>query len=70
VGVPTIISSSLKATVRLLGEYALPVHSLEDIPKIIKTYDYSKKYRLNPAHLWEYYQPKIKAAYEKASEYY
>jgi hypothetical protein len=70
VGVPTIISSSLKATIKLLDEYALPVDSLEDIPTIIKTYDYSKKYRLNPAHLWEYYQPKIKAAYEKASEYY
>ncbi len=66
VGVPTIISSSLKATIRLLGEYALPVHSLEDIPKAIKTYDYSRKYRFNPAHIWEYYQPKIKAVYEEA----
>ena len=66
VGVPTIISSSLKATIRLLGEYALPAHSLEDIPKVIETYDYSRKYYLNPAHIWEYYQPKIKVAYEEA----
>lgn len=69
VGVPTIISSSLKATIRLLGEYALPVNSLEDIPKIIKTHNYSRKYRLTPAHLLEYYQSKIKAAYEEALRY-
>lgn len=66
VGVPTIISSSLKATIKLLGEYAIPVHSLEDVPKVIKNYDYSRKYRLNPAHIWKYYQPRIRAAYEGA----
>lgn len=65
VGIPTIISSSLKATIRLLGEYALPVHSLEDILKVIKTHNYSRKYCLDPAHIWEFYQPKIIAAYEK-----
>jgi len=65
VGVPTIISSSLKATIGLLGEYALPVYSLEDIPKVVKTYDHSRKYRLNPTHIWECYQPKIRTAYEK-----
>lgn len=66
VGIPTIISSSLKATIRLLGEYALPVHSLDDIPKLIKTHNYSRKYRPDPAHIWEYYQPKIMAAYEES----
>jgi len=66
VGVPTIISLSLKATIKLLGDHALPVHSLEDIPKVIETYDHSRKYHFNPAHIWEYYQPKIRAAYEEA----
>ncbi len=65
VGVPTIISSSLKATIKLLGEYALPVRSLEEIPRVIKTYDHFTKYRPNPTHTWECFQPKIRAAYEK-----
>lgn len=64
VGVPTIISSSLKATADLLGEYALRVNSLSEIPEVIKSHDFSKQYSLNPAHLWEKYEPRIKAAYE------
>lgn len=64
VGVPTIISSSLKATINLLGEYAVPVNSLEEIPSVIKTFVHSTKYKPNPAHLWEYHQPKIRKAYE------
>jgi len=68
VGVPTIISSSLTSTIKLLGEYALSVRSLEEIPKIIKNYDHSRNYRLNPAHIWEHYQPKIKEAYKAALE--
>jgi hypothetical protein len=64
VGVPTIISSSLKATIDLLGDYALPVNSINEIPELIRGYDYSKKYALNPAHLWEYYESRIKTAYE------
>jgi hypothetical protein len=64
VGVPTIISSSLKATVNLLGDYALPVRSLSEIPEVIRNYDYSRKYTLNNTHLWEFYEPKIKTAYE------
>lgn len=66
VGVPTIISSSLKATVNLLGEYALQVSSLAEIPSVIRNYDFSKHYPLNPAHLWEFYEPRIKAVYEFA----
>jgi hypothetical protein len=66
VGVPTIISSSLEATINLLGDFALPVNCKEDIPKVIKNYDYSTKYAQNPAHIWEYYQPKIKKVYENA----
>ena len=64
VGVPTIISSSLKATIDLLGDYALPVESLNEIPGVIKNYDYFKDLLLNPAHLWEYYVPQIRAAYD------
>jgi len=64
VGVPTIISSSLKATVSLLGELALSVDSINEIPDIIRNYDYSKKYSFDPAHLWEYYESRIKRAYE------
>ncbi len=70
VGIPTIISSSLKATIDLLGDYALPVNSLEEIPQMIETYNASKEYSLNPAHLWEYYEPQIEAAYEHAIDYY
>jgi hypothetical protein len=64
VGVPTIITSTFAATINLLGDYALPANSLNEIPGIIKNYDYSKKYSLNPAHLWEFYEPKIKKVYE------
>lgn len=64
VGVPTIISSTLKATIRLLGEYALPINSLNEIPKTIKTHDFAKKYHFSPAHIWEYYMPRIKDAYK------
>jgi len=65
VGVPTIISSSLKATIKLLGEYAIPIDTLKDIPEAIKNHDLSRKYKLDPAHLWEHYQPNIKTAYEE-----
>lgn len=67
VGVPTIISSSLSATINLLGEYALVVNQLEDIPYIIKNYDYSKKYSPREDHLWEFYEPAIKKAYDKVN---
>ena len=63
VGVPTIISSSLKTTIELLGEYAIPVDTLKEIPEAIENH-LSKKYTLNPAHLWEYYGERIKDAYE------
>ena len=64
VGVPTIISSSLSATINLLGEYALVVDHLEDIPNIIKNYDYSKEYSLREDHFWEFYDSAIKKAYD------
>jgi hypothetical protein len=67
VGVPTIISSSLKTTIKLLGEYALTVESLEEIPKTIKDFDFSAKYHLNEAHLWEHYQHKIEEAYRETA---
>jgi len=67
VGVPTIITSSLSATVNLLGEYALVVNQLEDIPTIIQNYDYSKEYSLRQDHLWEFYVSAIKKAYGKVN---
>jgi hypothetical protein len=69
-GVPTIISSSLKATIKLLGDYALPVDKLSDIPDLIKSYDFSKEYSLNRAHLWEYYEPQIQDAYSYALKHF
>ncbi|UCG45369.1 MAG: hypothetical protein JSV58_00905, partial [Candidatus Bathyarchaeota archaeon] len=65
VGVPTIISSSLKATIKLLGEYAHPVNSLRNIPTAINAYS-PREYLLNSAHIWEHYQQEIKDAYEEA----
>ena len=67
VGVPTIISSSLSATINLLGEYALVVDKLEDILDIIENYDYTKKYSLREDHLWEFYESAIKKAYDKVN---
>ena len=65
VGVPTIITSSLSSTINLLGEYALVVDKLEEIPNIIKNYDFSRKYSLHEDHLWEFYGSAIKKAYNK-----
>lgn len=64
-GVPTMISSSLKATIELLGEYAIPVDTLKEMPEAIENH-LSRKYTLNPAHLWEYYGDRIRDAYEDA----
>jgi len=63
VGVPTIISSSLTATIQLLGKYALIVNKLIEIPEIIKNYDFPEL-GLAPEHLWEHYEPAIKELYE------
>jgi hypothetical protein len=65
VGVPTIITSSLSATIDLLGEYALVVDQLEEIPNIIKNYDFSRKYSLRKEHLWEFYESAIEKAYDE-----
>jgi len=62
VGIPTIISSSLTATINLLGSYAIPVSNLEEIPKIIKHYE-PVSLPLQENHLWEYYESNIKKAY-------
>lgn len=63
VGVPTIISSSLTATIDLLGEFAIPVDSLSDIKDVIKQnvtvdVDYPKK-----EHLLDFYAPQLKEIY-------
>jgi len=65
VGVPTIVTSSLSATINLLGEYALVVNKLEDISNVIRNYDFSRKYSLREDHLWEFYDSVIKKAYDK-----
>ena len=63
VGVPTIIASSLSATIDLLGEYALVVNCLEDIPEVIQKSGFYTNFTLNPKHLWEYYEKEIQKAY-------
>jgi len=63
VGVPTIVSSSLESTIELLGDYALVVHNLEEIPSVINSSDQSGKHDLNPVHMWEYHIPEIKKIY-------
>jgi len=67
VGVPTIVTSSLSATINLLGEYALVVNKLEDIPNIIRNYDFNRKYSLREDHLWEFYDSTIKKAYDNVN---
>ncbi len=62
VGVPTIISSALTATISLLGEYALPVNSLNGIAQCIENYT-PKNYQLNEKHLWEHYEPNLHHLY-------
>jgi hypothetical protein len=63
VGVPTIISSSLTATIDLLGKYALVVRSLEDIPAVIEKSKTYSAFTLDPNHLWESYESEIQEAY-------
>jgi hypothetical protein len=62
VGVPTIISDSLTATIDLLGEYALPVSRLEDIPEVIESYQ-ATDLPLYHEHLWEFYSSAMEKAY-------
>lgn len=63
VGVPTIVSSSLESTIELLGDYALVVHNLEEIPSVINSPEWADEHGLNPAHIWEYHVPEIKKIY-------
>ncbi|KON31928.1 MAG: hypothetical protein AC479_08140 [miscellaneous Crenarchaeota group-6 archaeon AD8-1] len=66
-GIPTIISASLVDTVNLLGEYALPVMTIRDIPLVMKSYlENPRKLILNPTHFWEYYEKNIFSAYQEA----
>lgn len=65
VGVPTIISSSLTATTDLLGEYAIPVQKMEEIPAAIEKAKNHTDLPLDPKHLWEFYEPEIKKAYQE-----
>lgn len=60
-GIPTIITSSLKATIDLLGDFALIVDCLNDIPTVIK---YAKFVGLRQEHLWECYENNISKAYK------
>lgn len=64
VGVPTIISSSLLATIDLLQEYAFPVDNARDIYAVVENFSY-RPFRLHPEHLWEYYESAIKNAYNQ-----
>ena len=64
VGTPTIISDSLTATIELLGEFAIPVNSLEDVKEAVQSEQWKHKYSYpKPSHIFEHYSPKIKEAY-------
>lgn len=63
VGVPTIVSSSLKSTIELLGDYALVVDDLDEIPSVMNSFERLEKGQLNPRHTWEHYFPEIKNVY-------
>jgi len=64
VGTSTIISSSLTATIELLGEFALPVNSLEDVKEVVQSERWKHKHSYpKPSHIFEYYAPKIKESY-------
>lgn len=65
-GLPTIISSSLISTIALLKDYALVVDSIEEIPDTIKNYNPPKIHRIYEDHYWEYYEKRIKSAYNTA----
>lgn len=64
-GVPTIISDSLKATINLLGEYAILVHDLDEIEEVVQ----SDMWRVNggqrpkPSHVFEFYTKNVLKAY-------
>lgn len=65
VGVPTIISDSLSATIELLGDFAIPVHTLQDVEKAVQSNLWSNThYYPKPTHIFEYYTPKIIEAYK------
>jgi len=64
IGVPTIISTSLTATIELLGDFAIPVNSLEDIKAVVQSEMWKCKHPYpKPSHIFEYYSPKIREAY-------
>ena len=65
-GISTIISSSLTATIDLLGDYALPVDSLSDIPRVLETADRTPL-AFNPRHVWEFYESQIYQTYKEVS---
>lgn len=66
-GIPTIITGTLIDTIDLLGEYALPVMSVQDIPLIMRSYlQNPRKLAINPTHFWEHYENNIFSAYEEA----
>ena len=64
VGVPTIISDSLTATINLLGDFALPVHSLMDVKETVQSDLWNNNHSFpKPSHVFEYYSPRIMEAY-------
>lgn len=65
VGVPTIIVDSLVTTIRLLGEQAIPIHTLSEIEKVVHSDAWQTNRRYpNPAHLFESYSHGIIKAYK------
>ena len=67
VGVPTIITSSLEDTVALLGEYALPVADMEEIPSVMQRWLESPgRLPVKPEQYWEHYSSEVEGAYRMA----
>jgi len=69
IGIPTIISESLTATIELLGDLAIPVNSLEDVKKVVQSelWKHNHSYP-KPSHIFEYYSPKIREAYQRMND--
>lgn len=65
-GIPTIISSSLTSTIKLLRDHALIVNSLEEIPDAIKGFEYGKVLAHYDDHHFEFYEDRIVSAYEES----
>jgi hypothetical protein len=66
-GIPTIISDSLTATIDLLGEYAIVIRNPKEIRDIVTENEW-RELPIKEEHFLEHYQHNLKEAYAEACD--